>query len=391
MVDYWVSRERHYCKFCNVWMQSDKASIRHHEQGGRHKQNVDAALKAKRRDKSDAAAAERELAQQLREIERAAHAKFATDVATGSSSAVSSAGGAVLPPPPPPRRSRPSAPVAQQRRDDAPPPLPAFNGEEDGGEPVKEDDKGIYAVRGVVYLDGKRHETQLITGSACQIWSDEHDEWIDALVENAVVQRIPNTDRSFARYVITYMAPGATEPVTEQDVRSDRLRIALPAGVTLEDAERLLQKVDAGDAETVMQAHIPIDESTGMGEWSTVVVREIDESAEAIARREEEAAREEATRVKQEQQREGLEDFSGQGDNALGAFNPWGGSYKGIELDKETAKSRQAREEEIMIQTNGNVAFKKRCKAETSDDANGAFKSAKKAKKQRRIRTDDDE
>jgi hypothetical protein len=24
MVDYWVSRERHYCKYCNAWMQSDK-------------------------------------------------------------------------------------------------------------------------------------------------------------------------------------------------------------------------------------------------------------------------------------------------------------------------------------------------------------------------------
>ncbi|GLD96449.1 hypothetical protein PINS_up005132 [Pythium insidiosum] len=364
MVDYWVSRERHYCKFCNVWMQSDKASIRHHEQGGRHKQNVDAALKAKRRDKSDAAAAERELAQQLREIERAAHAKFATDVATGSSSAVASASGVVAPPPPPPRRPRPSGPPPSHRsRDDQAPVGHAFQADAEAPEePAKEDEKGIYAVRGVVYLDGKHQESQLVSGSACQVWSDDHDEWLDALIEDSQVLRIPNTDLRVARYTITYMAPGATEPTTENGVRSDRLRIALPAGVTMEDAERLLQKVSAGDAETVLQAHIPIDETTGMGEWSTVVVREIDESDEAIARREEEAVKEEAERVKQEQQREALEDFSGQGDNALGAFNPWGGSYKGLELDTETANSRQAREEEIMIQTNGNVAFKKRNK-----------------------------
>lgn len=24
MVDYWVSHERHFCKYCNVWMQGDK-------------------------------------------------------------------------------------------------------------------------------------------------------------------------------------------------------------------------------------------------------------------------------------------------------------------------------------------------------------------------------
>lgn len=24
MVDHWVSKDRYYCKFCNVWMQSDK-------------------------------------------------------------------------------------------------------------------------------------------------------------------------------------------------------------------------------------------------------------------------------------------------------------------------------------------------------------------------------
>jgi hypothetical protein len=24
MTDYWVSRERHFCNYCNVWMQGDK-------------------------------------------------------------------------------------------------------------------------------------------------------------------------------------------------------------------------------------------------------------------------------------------------------------------------------------------------------------------------------
>lgn len=198
---------------------------------------------------------------------------------------------------------------------------------------------------------------------------------------------IPNTDLSFRKFTIAYMVPGQPQPVTEKEVRSDRLRIKMPAGMTLEAAQRMIRQMqgivetEGEAAAAVYQEPVVIDEETGMGEWSTVVVREIDESDEAIAKREAEAQAEAERLAEEEKRREALEDFSSQGDNALGAFNPWGGSYKGVQLEDKDSLSgnkRVKREEEIMITTNGDVGFKKRKKAGGD-------------KKQKRIRTGDDD
>ncbi|EGZ21261.1 hypothetical protein PHYSODRAFT_497071 [Phytophthora sojae] len=360
MVDYWVSRERHYCKYCNVWMQSDKLSIKHHEQGRRHKEKVEETFKAKRQTKSDASSAQKELRDQLQQIEEAAQAKYEQDMAGRA------------PPPPPRRPGQPNAPPPPPRR-------PGQSGgqyrppamqEKEPQEEEEEDDKGVYAVRGVVYLEGKKHETQLETGSACQIWVEEAEQWIDALVERATVHTVPNTELSFRRFTVMYMLPPSEDaeknedkpkPVTEHEVLADRLRIPLPANVTLEAAEKMVDQWRNGGDAAGVETHAPvvIDETTGMGEWSTVEVRQIDESPEAVAKRAAEAEAE-ASRLAEEQKRmDALEDFSSQGDNALGAFNPWGGSYK----------------EEINITTNRNVSFKKR---------------GQKKQKRRRIHTDDE-
>lgn len=206
------------------------------------------------------------------------------------------------------------------------------------------------------------------------------DEWLDALIEKTVVHTIPNTDLCFRRFAITYMLPGEPQPTTETEVRADRLRIKMPAGMTLETAQRMVLQLQMGEmstAEEAIQAQVVIDEETGMGEWSTVVVREIDESDEAIAQREAEVHAEADKLADEEKRREALEDFSSQGDNALGAFNPWGGSYKGVQLDRDSAEAK--REEAIMITTTGNVDFKKRKKANNT------------GKKQKRIRSSEDD
>lgn len=50
MTDYWVSHERHFCKYCNVWMQGDKlvrlcASLRvDRGPGGRQRPRTSADL-----------------------------------------------------------------------------------------------------------------------------------------------------------------------------------------------------------------------------------------------------------------------------------------------------------------------------------------------------------
>lgn len=215
-------------------------------------------------------------------------------------------------------------------------------------------------------------QSTLEAGSACQIWVEDADEWVDALIEKAVVHTVPNTDITFRRYTIAYMLPDPAKLVTETDVLVDRLRVKLPEGITLEAAERMV-------APDSMSAPPPvdhkIDETTGIGEWSTVEVRTIDESEEAVAQRTAEAEAEEARLAEEQKRLDALEEFTSQGDNALGAFNPWGGSYKGVELEAPSA-SRAAREEEIQITTSGSVDFKKRRKTDSS------------SKKQKRIRVE---
>lgn len=71
------------------------------------------------------------------------------------------------------------------------------------------------------------------------------------------------------------MNPSESKPITEKEVTADRLRILLPSGTTLEEAEEMIQKTRNGDRIDTNEYHGPVDGSTGMGEWSTVLVREI--------------------------------------------------------------------------------------------------------------------
>uniref|UniRef100_A0AAV1T5I4 Matrin-type domain-containing protein n=1 Tax=Peronospora matthiolae TaxID=2874970 RepID=A0AAV1T5I4_9STRA len=413
MVDYWVSRERRCCKYCNVWMPSDKTSIKHHEQGRKHKEKVEEVLELNRRTKLDAKNAQKEIQNQLQRIEEAAHAKFEQDLVRCSTKAqVSTSGQTVassLPPFRPTQIKAVSCFVKHRNEGDAVSvtrlehrqpwargALDRLNSkeneevnEEEEEEGVEEqDDKGVYAVKGIVYLEGKKHETQLDSGSACQIWVEEQEQWLDALVEQATVHTILNTELSFRRFTIAYMSPSSQQcaenedkrkPVTEHNVLADRLRIPLPANVTLEAAEKMVERWrNHGAAESPTWTPVVIDETTGMGEWNTVEVRQIDESLEAVAQREKEAEAETARRNEEQQCLESLENLSSQGDNALGAFNPWGGTYKGLNLDSNadaTAPGHVASSSKEMA-SGSNVSFKKR---------------GQKKQKRRRIHTDEDE
>ena len=44
MADVWISRKRWTCKYCNVTINDDVPSRKHHENGMRHKGNVERAL-----------------------------------------------------------------------------------------------------------------------------------------------------------------------------------------------------------------------------------------------------------------------------------------------------------------------------------------------------------
>jgi len=40
MTEFWVHTPKHYCTFCDIWIDDNKPSIMHHERGMRHQENV---------------------------------------------------------------------------------------------------------------------------------------------------------------------------------------------------------------------------------------------------------------------------------------------------------------------------------------------------------------
>ena len=112
MADYWVSKKKYFCKYCDIYIADDAPSRQHHESGMRHKGNLERYIrgiyKTGEKRKKDLEEEKREMAV----IERAANAAYAQDVgaglAKGSSAPVASTSAAAARQPPP----KPSNPYA---------------------------------------------------------------------------------------------------------------------------------------------------------------------------------------------------------------------------------------------------------------------------------------
>ncbi|KAG6866772.1 hypothetical protein C0991_011431 [Blastosporella zonata] len=83
MSEYWVSKKKYFCKYCDIYIADDAPSRQQHETGLRHKGNVDRFIrglyKAGEKRKKDQDEEKRELAR----VEQAAQAAYAQDVAAG--------------------------------------------------------------------------------------------------------------------------------------------------------------------------------------------------------------------------------------------------------------------------------------------------------------------
>lgn len=90
MADVWISRKRWTCKYCDVTINDDLPSRRHHETGVRHKQNVRNALadlyRKGEQERKDAEHMQKEMAR----IEALAAASHAKDLASADASVASS-------------------------------------------------------------------------------------------------------------------------------------------------------------------------------------------------------------------------------------------------------------------------------------------------------------
>ena len=65
MSEFWVSKKRYFCKYCDTYIADDVPSRQHHENGFRHKGNVERFVrglyKAGEKQKKDADEEKREM------------------------------------------------------------------------------------------------------------------------------------------------------------------------------------------------------------------------------------------------------------------------------------------------------------------------------------------
>ncbi|KIO18822.1 hypothetical protein M407DRAFT_246377 [Tulasnella calospora MUT 4182] len=101
MSDYWVSKKKYFCKYCDIFIADDAPSRKQHEDGLRHKGNKDRFIrdlyKQGEKKKKEKAEADRE----MKAIDAAATAAYAKDVGMDAASAALASSSASKPPPPP--------------------------------------------------------------------------------------------------------------------------------------------------------------------------------------------------------------------------------------------------------------------------------------------------
>ncbi|ETW80540.1 hypothetical protein HETIRDRAFT_246235, partial [Heterobasidion irregulare TC 32-1] len=90
MSEYWVSKKRYFCKYCDIYITDDAPSRQQHESGLRHQGNKDRFVrglyKAGEKRKKDLEEEKREMAR----IEQAAQAAFSQDVGAGHAKPITS-------------------------------------------------------------------------------------------------------------------------------------------------------------------------------------------------------------------------------------------------------------------------------------------------------------
>uniref|UniRef100_A0A7S4PPC7 Matrin-type domain-containing protein n=1 Tax=Guillardia theta TaxID=55529 RepID=A0A7S4PPC7_GUITH len=84
MTEFWVSKAKHWCKYCKCWMNDSKMAITKHESGDRHKEAVARFVRNNREKKRHEEIEKAQMEKEMREIERKAREQFLTDVGIGT-------------------------------------------------------------------------------------------------------------------------------------------------------------------------------------------------------------------------------------------------------------------------------------------------------------------
>lgn len=81
MTEYWVSQGNKWCDFCKIYISNNPSSIRNHELGQRHKENVQKKLADMRKENAAKEKEQKETARALEQIEAKAKRSYQKDLA----------------------------------------------------------------------------------------------------------------------------------------------------------------------------------------------------------------------------------------------------------------------------------------------------------------------
>ncbi|KAJ0077053.1 hypothetical protein Patl1_36186 [Pistacia atlantica] len=81
MTEYWVSQGNKWCDFCKIYISNNPSSIRNHELGQRHRENVSKKLADMRKENAAKDKEQKEAARALEQIEAKAKRSYQKDVA----------------------------------------------------------------------------------------------------------------------------------------------------------------------------------------------------------------------------------------------------------------------------------------------------------------------
>lgn len=366
----WRNNERHYCEVCNAWMGSDRQSIALHENGRKHKENVEKAL-AKQRDQrlaQDKAAINVQKA--LAQMNQAATSSHLQDVSKYGVSALHSLANAT------PQTVKSEVPTSNgnrkksQKNEKAAWEARKAKREREGKEDddVSEDehkekrarrtlapDEGNYTIDGKTYLEAVTFIELLEEQMPIEVWIGPPNASLaetrllekQHLWRNGVLLNIRRSSKEESGKIldVAYIKDAKDEEETlEKSVILSRVRLILGSDDSIPDSlEEARIAATGGEVVKTEQVKLEIDESTGLSTWGTVEVRkttvrqEVKEERErAREKRRKEAARTEEERLRAEGRRMEEARVENAEDSALGAYDVWNAGkagYKGVNIN----------------------------------------------------------
>ena len=420
----WRANERHYCAVCNSWMGSDRQSILIHENGKKHRENMEASLQKRRDEKLQSEKDQKFLADSLKKMEQAAALAHVNDVASGtfyggtlSLNDQISIGNADKSGHAGQEAEVKSEMNSWQNRKNKRKNIDETNEEVTSCKIIKKQmvrkklapDEGHYKIGQKTYLEGSTYypiceedmPVQIWTGSkttsaeyrkseeAMSFWKMGIVIRINAVKEDDAKNLQPTFDVSYLNNI------NDDDETIDKEVPVDQIRLILGSDdlipKTIEESR--LQLMGGEEVINIDDGGIEVDENTGLSTFRTVSVRKVtvsqqvkDERARIRAKRREELEKEKMKSKEIEARKMEEAKHTNADDSALGAYDIWGrGGYKGININAEvkldvsdTAKS--------LSQGMTNVKFKKR-----TSNKNSMFKATKKKQNRRKTYADSDE